>query len=251
MATGADSRNLPQHIAVVMDGNGRWAEKRFLPVASGHKAGVETVRTVMDACKEAGVNNLTLFAFSSENWSRPTLEVRALMQLFSSYIDNEVEELCRKDVRLRFIGRRDRLAPELVRKMEWAEQKTAACNQFHLTLAVDYGGQWELVEATRAIAEKVQAGLLSPSAITTETIAAHTCLAGLPPPDLLIRTSGEYRISNFLLWHLAYAEFYFTDVFWPDFGRRELDQALEAFACRNRRFGGRNEVAGKRCSSNE
>ena len=238
----ADKTRLPQHIAIVMDGNGRWAKKRLLPAAAGHKAGVETVRTVLETCKEMGVNNLTLFAFSSENWCRPAMEVKALMQLFSSYLDSEIEELAQKDVRVRFIGRRDQFPKELLEKISYAEKRTQNCSLFNLTLAVDYGGQWDITEAARKIAEQVERGELTAAEITTEILEQKLCLADLPHPDLMIRTSGEYRISNFLLWQLAYAEMYFTEVLWPDFDREELIIAINCFAGRDRRFGGRNET---------
>ena len=242
MKKTSDNTQLPQHIAIVMDGNGRWAKKRLLPAAMGHKSGVETVRTVLEACKEIGVKNLTLFAFSSENWSRPALEVKALMQLFSTYLDNEIEELARKEVRVRFIGRRDQFSAELLGKIDFAEQRTQSCSEFNLTLAVDYGGQWDITEAAKKLAEDVEKGRLSASEITPELLGEHVCLAELPEPDLMIRTSGEYRISNFLLWQLAYTEMYFTDVLWPDFDGNELENAINCFSNRDRRFGGRNEM---------
>lgn len=231
--------SVPAHIAIVMDGNGRWAKKRLLPTAAGHKAGVEAVRTVLKACEKQGVKALTLFAFSSENWKRPELEVKALMSLFSSYLDNEVDSLHARNVRLRFIGRRDRFHPALLEKIEAAEEKTRSNNTFHLTLAVDYGGQWDIAQAARLLAMQVENGLLKACDIDEQKIAESLCLADLPAPDLFIRTSGECRISNFLLWQLAYAELYFTDVLWPDFSRRDLEQAIASFQQRDRRFGGR------------
>ena len=237
----SDSAILPQHIAIVMDGNGRWAKKRHLPAAAGHKAGVETVRTTLRNCRDAGVNNLTLFAFSSENWSRPRLEVRALMTLFSSYLDSEIAELNAQQVRVRFIGRRDRLSSALLKKITLAETLTANNRQFNLSLAVDYGGQWDITHAVQVLAQQVENGTLKAADISAELLASNVALAELPAPDLMIRTSGEYRISNFLLWQLAYAELYFSDVLWPDFSRADLDQALHSFARRDRRFGGRKE----------
>lgn len=230
---------LPQHIAIVMDGNGRWAKKRFLPVASGHKAGVEKVRVILEACRELGVPNLTLFAFSSENWNRPALEVKALMSLFSSYLDAEVKDLAAKNVRLRFIGRRDRFSKDLLAKIEAAETQTAMCTDLNLTLAVDYGGQWDIAEATKKIATQVQQGIITIDDITEQLLSQSVSIANLASPDLLIRTSGECRISNFLLWQLAYAEFYFTDVLWPDFDKNDLTAAIHDFSLRDRRFGGR------------
>lgn len=230
---------VPSHIAIVMDGNGRWAKQRMLPTAAGHKAGVETVRTVLEACQQQGVKALTLFAFSSENWQRPALEVKALMSLFSSYIDNEVETLAARNVRLRFIGRRDRFEKSLLKKIDYAEQRTAHNTEFHLTLAVDYGGQWDITEACRRLALQVEAGTLKASDINEQLLAQQLSLSDLPLPDLFIRSSGEYRISNFLLWQLAYAEFYFTDVLWPDFGSEDVALAIKSYQQRDRRFGGR------------
>ncbi len=241
MEINSQHTDLPKHIAIVMDGNGRWARQRHLPVALGHKSGVEKVRNILEAAKEIGINNLTLFAFSSENWSRPALEVKALMSLFSTYLDNEVDNLANKKVRLRFIGRRDRFPAELLLKIEQAEKYTASFTELNLTLAVDYGGQWDITEAVKKIALKVESGELSSMSITPELLSENLCLADLPLPDLLIRTSGEYRISNFLLWQLAYAELYFTNVLWPDFDKNDLEQAIKSFAKRDRRYGRRKE----------
>lgn len=231
--------SLPKHVAIVMDGNGRWANQRRIPVAAGHKAGVESVRTILQACFDAGVYNLTLFAFSSENWRRPTLEVDALMTLFSSYLDSELEKLMEEKVRLRFIGRRDRFSKKLIKKIEYAEQLTSVNSTLNLTLAVDYGGQWDIVEAGKVLAKKCLDGDLDPEQIDEQLFQEQLCLNELPTPDLLIRTSGEHRISNFLLWQLAYAEFYFTDTLWPDFDAQEFQLALDSFAGRERRYGGR------------
>jgi undecaprenyl diphosphate synthase len=225
-----------------MDGNGRWASQRHLPVAAGHKAGVEKVRSVLESCQKNHINCLTLFAFSSENWQRPKLEVKALMSLFSSYLDNEVESLAQKNVRLRFIGRRDRFSSALIKKIEHAEKYTSQFNDLNLTLAVDYGGQWDIVEATRKIAEQIENHTLTAAEVTLEKVQSFMSIADLPTPDLLIRTSGEHRISNFLLWQLAYAELYFTDVLWPDFDENHFQDALASFAKRDRRFGGRKEA---------
>lgn len=231
----------PQHIAIVMDGNGRWAKQRKLKTASGHRAGVETVRTVLDACQQQGVLCLTLFAFSSENWRRPKLEVDALMRLFSSYLDSEVNNLHAKGTRLKFIGRRDRFSKTLLKKIQKAEVTTQDNTQFYLNLAVDYGGQWDLAQACQQIAFKTQQGLLQPEAIDEALLGQHLSLADLPAVDFLIRTSGEQRLSNFLLWQSAYAELYFSDVLWPDFNEQDLADALDFYATRERRFGGRNE----------
>lgn len=231
----------PKHIAIVMDGNGRWAKSRRLPASAGHKAGVETVRSILRSCQDAGVNNLTLFAFSSENWQRPALEVKALMALFSSYLDNEIEELDGKGVRIRFIGRRDRFSAGLFKKINFAENRTKNNTAFNLTLAVDYGGFWDITQAAKVVAQQVSDGEIAVADITPELIAPHIALSDIPTPDLMIRTSGEQRISNFLLWQLAYAEFYFTDVLWPDFTDADLQLALRSYAQRDRRFGTRNE----------
>lgn len=231
---------VPQHVAIVMDGNGRWAKKRSLPVASGHKAGVEALRSVLAACEELDVKVLSLFAFSSENWSRSKLEVKALMLLLSHYLDHELDELDRRGVCLRFIGRRDRFDIKLLNKIEQAEEKTANNLQFFLNLAVDYGGQWDITQAARALAQRVEQGLLNAEDISEQHLASLVSLSHLPLPDLLIRTSGEYRVSNFMLWQLAYSEFYFTDVLWPDFDGAELKKAVENYQQRERRFGGRS-----------
>ena len=236
-------QTIPQHVAIIMDGNNRWAKRRGLPGAAGHRAGVEAIRTVLRTCRKNGVKVLTLFAFSSENWSRPSAEVSALMQLFSLYLNNEVKKLHADNVRLHFIGRRDRLNSSLQKKMAEAEQLTAINTSSHLVIAVDYGGQWDIVNAARELAQRVARGELSPEQIDSELFDRYTVLADLPKPDLLIRTAGEQRISNFLLWQLAYSELYFTDVFWPDFGELEMLRALQVFAQRERRFGGRDEPA--------
>ena len=235
--------SIPAHIAIVMDGNGRWATKQKISTAAGHKAGVETVRVVLKSCRELGVRHLTLFAFSSENWQRPALEVRALMTLFSSFLDSEIRELHEQGVRIRFIGRRDRFSKGLLKKIVKAEKKTINNRDFDLTLAVDYGGQWDIAQAAKAVAQQALDGKIAVADITDESLTPHLQLADLPTPDLMIRTSGEHRISNFLLWQLAYAEFYFTDILWPDFGRAELEKALISYAARDRRFGGRNNNA--------
>lgn len=231
----------PAHIAIVMDGNGRWASQRKLPVSAGHRAGVEALRGVLESCEQQGVKALTLFAFSSENWRRPDFEVSALMTLFSSYLEKEVKTLADKNIRLRFIGRRDRFPPALLRKIESAEKLTEANQQFHLTLAVDYGGQWDITRAARMLAQAVESGELTAEDINESLLAESLCLSDLPHPDLFIRTSGECRISNFLLWQLAYTELYFSDVLWPDFGARELEAAIDCFRQRERRYGGRNQ----------
>lgn len=236
-------KRIPRHVAIIMDGNNRWAKSRGLPGAAGHRAGVEAIRNVMRACRKQGVQVLTLFAFSSENWNRPNAEVTALMQLFSAYLGSEVKKLHRDNVRLRFIGERSRLKSALLKKMEAAEQLTAGNVASELVIAVDYGGQWDIVNAARQLAQRVAAGELVAEQIDIEQFDALTALADLPKPDLLIRTAGEQRISNFLLWQLAYAELYFTEAFWPDFGELEMLRAFQAFDQRERRFGGRLPIS--------
>jgi undecaprenyl diphosphate synthase len=230
-----------------MDGNNRWARRAGVPGALGHRAGVETVRKVLEACQSRGISVLTLFAFSSENWGRPETEVRALLALFSRYLRREVDKLCRDGVRLKFVGRRDRFSPRLQRLMQYCESITAANDTATLVLAVDYGGRWDMTQAVQKIAQSVIAGTLTPQDITQASVDAAMSLGGLPKPDLCIRTGGDHRISNFLLWDFAYTEFVFSDVLWPDFDDIELDLALADFAQRDRRFGLRHTTdSGKR-----
>jgi undecaprenyl diphosphate synthase len=237
--SSASFESVPHHIAIIMDGNSRWARDRGVSRASGHKAGAEAIRVVLSACIARGVEALTLFAFSSENWQRSPTEVSALMQLFSVYLGSEVKKLHKDNIRLRFIGDRSRLKPALVKRMAEAELQTQHNSRFTLVIAVDYGGQWDIAQAARYLSEQVQLGKLEPAAITPELIDQHIALHDLPKPDLCIRTAGEQRISNFLLWQLAYAELYFADIFWPDFNEAALDKALYAFANRERRYGAR------------
>ncbi|MFU8896408.1 MAG: polyprenyl diphosphate synthase [Gammaproteobacteria bacterium] len=232
---------LPAHVAVIMDGNGRWARQRALPRQAGHRAGVKTARQVVEACARRGVAALTLFAFSSENWRRPQREVGALMRLFVEALDREVEELNGNGIRLSFIGDRDGLSAKLQERMQAAEARTRDNDRLDLVVALAYGGRWDIVQATQALAREAAAGRLDPAAIDEAAVAARLALAGLPEPDLLIRTGGEHRISNFLLWNLAYAEFYFTDRLWPDFDERDLDAALERFGGVERRYGKTSE----------
>ena len=218
-----------------MDGNGRWARKRGLPVAAGHRAGTKALRRTVEAAIDLGVESLTVYAFSTENWSRAPDEVAALMEIFGETIERELPDLCKQGVRCRFIGRRDRAPAELQTKMAWLEQETAGYDRLDLWIAFDYGGRAEIVEATRRIAE---AGI-DPSEIDENVVAANLYAPEMPDPDLIIRTSSELRVSNFLLWQLAYAELVFVDTLWPDFGEKELREALAAYARRRRRFGGR------------
>lgn len=231
------SDTLPRHIAIIMDGNGRWAKQRNLPRASGHKAGVESVRQVVKCCVEKKIEVLTLFAFSSENWRRPPQEVHYLMQLFITALQREAKKLSEQHIQLRIIGDRSRLDEKLQKQIARVEKLTAANTGLKLVIAVNYGGQADITTAVRAIAEKVEQGLLSSAAITSEHINQALSLADLPDPDLFIRTSGEQRISNFLLWQLSYSELYFPTVFWPDFTADEFEKALAFYANRERRFG--------------
>ncbi|WP_288097315.1 polyprenyl diphosphate synthase [Pseudomonas sp.] len=232
---------VPRHVAIIMDGNNRWAKKRFMPGIAGHKAGVDAVRAVIEVCAEAGVEVLTLFAFSSENWQRPADEVSALMDLFFKALRREAKRLNDNNISLRIIGDRSRFQPELQAAMREAETMTAGANRFVLQIAANYGGQWDIAQAAQRLAREVQAGHLRPEDITPELL--QTCLAtgDLPLPDLCIRTGGEHRISNFLLWQLAYAELYFSDLFWPDFKHDAMRNALADFASRQRRFGKTSE----------
>lgn len=228
---------VPQHIAIIMDGNNRWAQRRGLSGVSGHRAGVEVVRTILEACDKRGVKVLTLFAFSSENWGRPETEVRALMALLSRYLRREAEKLHRDNICLRFIGRRDRLSARQQRLLQRAEQLTHANTGATLVLAIDYGGRWDVVDAARRMTIEVREGRLEPSDIDEQRLNSELALGDVPPPDLCIRTGGDQRISNFLLWQFAYAELYFTERLWPDFDTAALDEALHEFASRERRFG--------------
>ena len=228
---------VPRHVAIIMDGNGRWAHERSLPRAAGHRAGIKPVRLCVEEFSRRGVEVLTLFAFSSENWQRPPQEVGALMQLFLEALDREADELASKGVALSFIGDRTSLAPELQARMAGVESRTGANPGLKLVVAIGYGGRWDIVHAAQALAAKCAAGELAPEAIDEQQFAAQLSLASLPDPDLFIRTGGDQRISNFLLWNLAYAELWFTDTFWPAFGPAEIEQAFAAFTTRERRFG--------------
>jgi undecaprenyl diphosphate synthase len=230
-------RNVPRHVAVIMDGNNRWAKRRLLPGVAGHKAGVDAVRAVIEVCAEAGVEVLTLFAFSSENWQRPAEEVGALMELFLTALRREARKLNENDISLRIIGDRSRFHPELQTAMIEAEEITAGSGRFVLQVAANYGGQWDIVQAAQRLAREAQSGRLDPAEITPVLFQGHLATGDMPPPDLCIRTGGERRISNFLLWQLAYAELYFSDLFWPDFKHDAMRTALADFAKRQRRFG--------------
>jgi len=227
----------PRHVAIVMDGNGRWAAARGLPRTAGHKAGVAPVRMAIQECARRGVEALTVFAFSSENWKRPQEEVVTLMGLFFDALEKEIAELNQNGVRLRIIGDRKALSVRLQARIAGAEEQTAANRGLQLQVAVSYGGRWDIVQATQELAKQCLVGALRPEQIDEARFASATALAGLPEPDLFIRTSGEHRISNFLIWDLAYTELYFSDKFWPDFDVAELEAAFDAFAKRGRRFG--------------
>jgi undecaprenyl diphosphate synthase len=229
-----------------MDGNGRWAKRRKRPRTFGHQAGVRALRDTVKYCGRLGVAELTVFAFSSENWNRPQQEVSRLMELFMRALDKETRELHENAVRVRFIGNLDAFAPELREKMRQAEQLTRDNDRMTLNVAVSYGGRWDIVQATRRIAREVQDGRIQPEQIDESLFAAHLSLSGERDPDLFIRTGGEMRISNFLLWHSAYTELYFSPVLWPDFDARVLDEAIAAYRSRERRFGLTGEQACKK-----
>ncbi len=230
-------KNVPKHIAIIMDGNGRWATQRFLPRIAGHKAGYESVKKTIRACIERDIKILTLFAFSSENWARPKQEVDALMQLFIYALRHEVKSLHKNNVQLRVIGNTASFNPELQTEINNAITLTANNTGLILVIAVDYGGQWDILEATKKIATQVKENQLDVEAITSELFQQQLSTQDLPPADLFIRTSGEQRISNFLLWQLAYTELYFAKEFWPDFNEVALDEALYFYETRERRFG--------------
>jgi len=227
----------PPHVAIIMDGNGRWARSRGLPRPAGHRASVKVVRRVVEECANRGIRYLTLFAFSSENWQRPPDEVGMLMRLFLDSLVGEVANLHRNQVRLRFIGDRHCLSAELAQSMAQAQSLTETNRGLELCVAVAYGGRWDITQACRSLAADVAAGKIRPAEIGEAEVGARLSLAGIPDPDLLIRTGGEQRISNFLLWNLAYAELYFTEVLWPEFTAAHLDAALKFYGERERRFG--------------
>ncbi len=233
----------PRHIAIIMDGNGRWARRRFAPRTEGHKAGVRAAQAIVERCARRGVEALTLFAFSSENWRRPESEVRVLMELFLRTLRDEVGRLHANGVRVQFIGDRDGLGRSLRREIERAEVKTADNDALTLTIAVNYGGRWDIARAARRVSEEVAAGRLRPEEIDAGVLGRYVSLADMPEPDLFIRTGGEHRISNYLLWHLAYTELWFTDTLWPDFDATALDEAIDYFRGRQRRFGRTTEQA--------
>jgi undecaprenyl diphosphate synthase len=228
---------IPRHLAVIMDGNGRWAQRRRRPRAIGHRAGARAVNRCIEFCLEKGIEALTLFAFSSENWGRPEDEIGALMKLFLVALDREVDDLHRRGVRIRFIGERDRFSDDIRRRMDVAEALTAGNAHLHLSIAASYGGRQDIASAARSLAEDVAAGRLNPDQIDEARFAERVALAGLPAPDLFIRTGGDHRISNFLLWQLAYTELWFTETLWPELDAATLQRALDDYGRRERRFG--------------
>lgn len=228
---------LPEHVAVIMDGNGRWAKARNLPRTAGHKRGAEALRRLLDSCRDNHIKYLTIYAFSSENWRRPVEEVNDLMQLLVQYLEKELPELHANKIRLRFIGDTTALQPHIQKKIDEAVTLTKDNDSFHFTIALSYGSQQELTRAMRKLADAVAQGIMRPEDISEDIISNALDTTGLPDPDLLIRTGGEQRLSNFLLWQSAYTEFYFTETLWPDFDRGHFEQALHTFTARNRRFG--------------
>ena len=233
----SNTQSIPHHVAIVMDGNGRWANKRLLPRAVGHREGVKAARSTIEACGNAGIKILTLFAFSSENWKRPKTEVVSLMDLFVSSLEKEIEKLVENGVKLQFIGDKTKFSQKLQDKIEESEQLTATNHDFILNIAANYGGRWDVVQACKSLCEKVQALELKPGDINENEFSKYLSTSTLPDPDLFIRTAGEQRISNFLIWQMAYTEFYYTDVFWPEFDEHQLHLALEDFSLRKRKFG--------------
>ncbi|WP_188859365.1 polyprenyl diphosphate synthase [Marinobacterium nitratireducens] len=230
-----------RHIAVIMDGNNRWAKVRRLPGLAGHKAGVESVRRLIEGCMRQGVGHLTLFAFSSENWQRPPLEVKGLMELFMLALKREARKLLKNDIRLRIIGDRSRFSEALQEKIAEVEALTAGCTRMQLNIAANYGGRWDIARAASRIAQDCRDGRLDPDAVDETLFGDYMSLSDQPSPDLCIRTAGDHRISNFLLWQMAYTEFYFADCYWPDFGEQELADAIRDYCGRQRRFGKTSE----------
>lgn len=228
---------VPRHVAIIMDGNGRWAEERHRPRLFGHKVGVDSVREIVETAREIGVEVLTLYAFSTENWNRPSAEVSGLMSLLKSYLQSELRNLLQNDIRLLCLGQQDRLPEDVRAILRQTIAETGGCRSMTLNLALSYGGRGELVQAFQSIAQQCQAGLLDWNSLSESTISEHLFTAGQPDPDLLIRTGGEHRLSNFLLWQASYAELYFTDTRWPDFKKSQFLEAIQIFNHRQRRFG--------------
>ena len=237
----ASNKTLPRHVAIIMDGNGRWAQQRGLPRIAGHRAGVNSLREIVKSCTLLGISALTVYAFSTENWKRPLSEVSRLIELFMISLRKEISELSKNNIRLRFIGDYKAFPESLQDPIHEAQEMTRNNTGLQFVVAVNYGGRWDIIHALSVIAEKIKTGELDPGAITEPLVDSYTALSDLPPPDLFIRTGGERRISNFLLWQLAYTELYFTDCLWPDFGPDQFAEALRWFAGRERRFGQTSE----------
>ena len=236
-----NTSSIPKHIAIVMDGNGRWAKNRLMPRVAGHKRGVDAVKRTVQACCELGVEHLTLFAFSSENWRRPPEEVSVLMRLFIRVLRKDVEAMHRENICLRIVGDTTAFEPELQAAIASAQELTKNNTRLHLNIAANYGGRWDILQATKNMLKSQPALANNPELINEASLSQHLCLHGSPEPDLFIRTGGEQRVSNFLLWQLAYTEFYFTDRFWPDFGKPMLLEAIDSYNNRERRFGRTSE----------
>lgn len=238
----SDPSAVPRHIAIIMDGNNRWAQAKDLPTKTGHRHGAEAAKEIVNACVKRNIPYLTLFAFSSENWLRPATEVQALMALFLMVLKrHEINQLHKNNVRLRFVGKRSDFSPKLIKNMEEVEALTAGNTGTTVIVAADYGGRWDITEAAKKLAQRIEAGSLSSEQIDVDTLQEQTSLGEFPDPDLCIRTGGEHRISNFLLWQFAYTELYFSDCYWPDFDDAELQKALDDYASRQRRFGGHED----------
>ncbi|MBI1345463.1 isoprenyl transferase [bacterium] len=235
---GLSIDRLPRHIAIIMDGNGRWAQSQGLPRIEGHRRGVSSVRQIVEECSRIGIEQLTLYCFSSENWKRPEAEQRLLMQLLVQYLIEERSEILRQNLRFAVIGRRQQLSDEVLAEIDLTQSLTAHQTGMRLCLAINYGSRGEILDAVQRIAQDVATGEIDPAAITEETIAQHLDTAGMPDPDLVIRTAGEMRISNFLLWQISYSELWVTNTCWPEFSTLDLHQALRDYASRDRRFGG-------------
>lgn len=236
-----DTVKIPSHIAIIMDGNGRWAKRRLQPRFMGHRAGVKAVEGIVKHCAQRGVKVLSLFAFSSENWRRPSKEVTLLMELFSHALNNQVRKLHNNNIQLCIVGDLSKFSTALQQQITQAQQLTANNTGLTLNIAANYGGRWDVVQSVRQLARQVRDGELEPEAITEEHISQHLTTAAISEPDLFIRTGGEQRVSNFLLWQMAYTEFYFTDLLWPEFNANALDQAIASFSQRERRFGRTSE----------
>ncbi|WP_336929663.1 polyprenyl diphosphate synthase [Acinetobacter tandoii] len=241
MTTSEDTTHLPKHVAIIMDGNNRFAKKMQMQKGAGHREGKNVLDPIVEHCRKRKLQALTVFAFSSENWNRPQYEVDLLMNLLEETIHEQIPRMEKFEIALRFIGDRSRLSPHLRELMLHAEERTAKFTQMTLTIAVSYGGMWDMAQAAQQIAQEVKAGKLEVSQINTELMGQYISLSDLPAVDLLIRTGGDYRLSNFLLWQAAYAELYFTETLWPEFDVQEFDHALEVFAGRERRFGKTSE----------